>query len=153
MLGRFFSVLIYLSIGLIILSFKYSSILNTSTKNFHILSLLVICILNGSTQQYPFNKGTNVNYKPRVSYNYIGDERGGNYRASGLLSNQRTKWAYNEYTPGNLPKSYRTVCGLLGGLSLTDTTNYVIDLCTLSDPFLARFPPIQTTLLHNRSSN
>ena len=144
MLGRFFSVLIYLSIGLIILSLKYNTLLNTSTKNFHMLSLLIICIINGSTQQYPFNKGTNVNYKPRISYNYIGDERGGNYRTSGLLSNQRTKWAYNDYTPGYLPKSYRTACGLLGGLSMTDTTNYLIDLCTLTDPILARFPPIQT---------
>ena len=41
MLGRFFSVLIYLSIGLIILSLKYNSFLNASTKNFHMLSLLV----------------------------------------------------------------------------------------------------------------
>ena len=144
MLGRFFSVLIYLSIGLIILSFRYNSLLNTNTKNFHMLSLLLICLINGSTQQYPFNKGTNVNYKPRVSYNFIGDERGGNYRASGLWSSERTKWVYSENSPVNLPKSYRTACGLLGGQSMADTTNYLIDLCTLSDPFLARFPTVQT---------
>ena len=144
MLGRFFSVLIYLSVGLVILSLKYNSFLNKSTKNFHMLSLLIICIINGSTQQYPFNKGTNVNYKPRVAYNYIGDERGGNYRASGLLSSERTQLLNKENHLEEQPKTYRTVCGLLGGLSHSDPTHYLIDLCTLSDPFLARIPPIKS---------
>ena len=113
MLGRFFAVLVYLSIGIIILSLKCKSILNNSTKNFHMLSLLIICLLNGSTQQYPFNKGTNVNYKPRVVYNYIGDERGGNYRSGGLWSNERTKFLNNQTTLATQPTSYRTVCELL----------------------------------------
>ena len=144
MLGRYFSILIYLSIGLIILSLKNNLILNKSTKNFHMLSLLLICIINGSTQQYPFNKGTNVNYKPRVSYNYIGDERGGNYRSSGLLSSERTPLLNKKKRLEKQPKTYRTVCGLLGGLAHSDPTHYLIDLCTLTDPFLARIPPIQT---------
>ena len=107
------------------------------------LSLLIICLLNGSTQQYPFNKGTNVNYKPRVVYNYIGDERGGNYKSGGLWSNERTKFLNNQTTLATQPTSYRTVCELLGGLAHSDPTHYIIDLCTLSDPFLARLPPIQ----------
>ena len=144
MLGRFFAIIIYLSVGLIILALKYKTILNMSTKNFHMLSLVLICIINGSTQQYPFNKGTNVNYKPRVSYNYIGDERGGNYRSGGLWSSERTKFLNNESFIAIKPKSYQTVCGLLGGISHSDTSRYLIDLCTLTDPFLARFPPINS---------
>ena len=31
----------------------------------------------------------------------------------------------------------------LGGLAHSDPTHYIIDLCTLTDPFLARLPPIQ----------
>ena len=144
MLGRFFSVLIYLSIGLIILSLKYNSFLNASTKNFHMLSLLLICIINGSTQQYPFNKGTNVNYKPRTSYYIVGDERGGNYRASGLWSKERTRLLNYEVSIEKQPQAYWTNCGLLGGLAHSNTSHYLIDLCTLSDPFLARLPPIHT---------
>ena len=143
MIGRYFSVPVYLSIGLIILSLKCNSILNKTTKNLHIASLVLICLINGSTQQYPFNKGTNINYKPRVSYKYIGDERGGNYISGGLWSKERRKLDYNNYSSVNLPKSYRTACGLIGGISWTDKTNYLIDLCTLTDPFLARLPPLQ----------
>ena len=145
MIGRYFSVPVYMSIGLIILSLKSNTFFNKSFKNLHVLSLLLVCIINGSTQQYPFNKGTNINYKPRENYHYVSDERGGNYRSSGLWSSERTKWFKIADSSGKLPKSYSTACSLLGGLSLTNTSNYLIDLCTLTDPFLDRIPPIQKT--------
>ena len=40
-----------------------------------------------------------------------------------------------------LPSTYQTTCGLLGGLSLSDTSYYLIDSCALSDPFLSRISP------------
>ena len=143
MIGRFFSILIYLSIGMIILSIKNIKLFSKSAKNYYLVSIFLLCLINGYFQQYPFIEGTNVNYKPRIGYNFISDERGSNYRSSGLWSKERTRWEYDKYSPNILPTTYSTACGWLGGLSMTDTTSYIIDLCTLSDPFLARFPPIQ----------
>ncbi len=143
MIGRFFSILIYLSIGMIILSLKNSKFFSKGAKNCYVVFIFLLCLINGSFQQYPFKEGTNVNYKPRIGYNFISDERGSNYRSSGLWSKDRTRWEYDKFSPENLPTTYSTACGWLGGLSMTDTTSYIIDLCTLSDPFLARFPPIQ----------
>ena len=143
MIGRYFSVIIYLSVGLILLSFNYNNKFSKNTKSLYMVGIFLFCLINGSTQQYPFYSGTNINYKPRIGYNFISDERGTNYRTSGLWSKERINWEYIKYSPGILPNTYRTACGWLGGLSMTDTANHLIDLCTLSDPFLARLPPIQ----------
>ena len=140
MQGRFFSVLVYLSIGIIVLSFKNIPQLKTLFQNLFIICTVVICISFNPESKLPFLYKPNE--LPRSTYIYVGDERGGNYRINGLLSKERTSWIEIANLPDKIPSTYKTSCGLLGGLSLSDTSYYLIDVCALSDPFLSRISPI-----------
>ena len=140
MQGRFFSVLVLLSIGIIVLSFKSRSLFSAGFQNFFFIGAIVICIFFMANSKFPFLYQPNE--LPRTNYIYVGDERGGNYRINGLFSKERTSWIEIADLPNEIPSTYKTTCGLLGGLSLTDTSNYLIDSCALSDPFLSRISPI-----------
>ena len=140
MQGRFFSVLVLLSIGTIVLSFKERSQFSNTFQNIFFVAAIIICVSFVTHSKFPFLYRPNE--LPRTNYIYVGDERGGNYRINGLFSSERDAWIEIEELPDKTPLTYKTTCGLLGGLSLLDTSHYLIDSCALSDPFLSRISPI-----------
>ena len=140
MQGRFFSILVLLSIGTIILAFKDMSQFSKTFQNSYLVFTILVCISVGFFLRYPFFSSPDDT--PRTPYLYVGDERGGNFRMNGLFSSERNSWIEIADLPDEIPETYHTTCGLLGGLSLSDTSYYLIDSCALSDPFLSRIAPI-----------
>ena len=140
MQGRFFSVLVFLSVGTMIISFANKTFARNNIQNTFLIGSILVCVVLGINLRFPFFSTTD--HKPRTSYLYVGDERGGNYRLNGLFSSGRSAWIDIKDVPSEIPKSYKTTCGLLGGLSLSNSSYYLIDSCALSDPFLSRISPI-----------
>ena len=157
MQGRFFSIPVFQSVGQLILVFSSSKF----KKNFQLTvltSLFFTCIILGFVSQHPFFSGTTRSIpefpflsetedRPKPLYLYIGDERGFNIRTNGLFSPERQNWFNIVEQSEKLPTKYRSTCGLLGSLSLTDVSHYLIDVCALSEPFLARIPPINNEII------
>ena len=157
MQGRFFSILAFQSVGQLILVFSSSKF----KKNFQLTvltSLFFTCIILGFVSQHQIFSGTTrsipefpflseTDDRPKPLYLYIGDERGFNIRTNGLFSPERQNWFNIVEQSEKLPTKYRSTCGLLGSLSLTDVSHYLIDVCALSEPFLARIPPIKNEII------
>ena len=141
MLGRFFTILVFISIGQIICSIPLISS-HYSMKFKILLSFsILLCLLNGFIiSNFPIL--SDRDYRPsRVAY-FSADERGGNYRFGGLFSNERKTWP--ELTRfSEKPTSYLTLCSFLGAISNNNSSKYVIDVCGLSDAFIARIPPMK----------
>ena len=149
MQGRYFSVLVYLSTGIIILAFLDRNKFGKDAQRLLTLTVTVlligICFFNHSSKNY-------YNY-PLLWYNdyYFGetnelklsDERVYYYKTFGLLSRERESWLPISNQPKEPHKDYRITCGYLGQISLKESSRFVIDICGLSDPFISRIPAIQ----------
>ena len=142
MLGRFFTILVFISVGQIICSISYIGPLYRKQLNIFLIILIVFCLINGSLiSNYPIFSGRD--YRPsRVAY-LTGDERGGNYRFGGLLSDERKSWPVLTIFSDEKPSTYLTLCSFLGAISNVNSSKYVIDVCGLSDAFIARIPPMK----------
>ena len=142
MLGRFFTILVFISVGQIICSISLISTHYRKYWNWLLITSIILCVINGLvSDNFPFFSARD--YKPsRAAYTF-GDERGGNYRFGGLLSVGRDSWPELTKFPNEKPQEYLTLCSFLGAISNVNSTKYVIDLCALSDAFLARIPPIK----------
>ena len=141
MLGRFYSILLILSIGEIIFVSCKSSF-STEVKNYYMLVFLSVFILIGLYSSSPIS--SRVDYLARESgVTGIADERGVNYHLTGIFAKYRERWPevakFNETTPDN----YRIICGTIGAISLMDSSKFHIDPCALTDPFLSRLPAIR----------
>ena len=141
MLGRFFTVLVFISIGQIICSISQFKLHNKKKCNIFLTFSITLCLLNGFyISNYPIFSGRD--YRPsRVAY-FSADERGGNYRFGGLFSSTRETWPeLTNFT--DKPTTYLTLCSFLGAISNVNSSKYVIDVCGLSDAFIARIPPMR----------
>ena len=140
MLGRFFAVPAYLSVGLIVLAIVLSRKGREGLANLPILIFVVITIGISTIRGVPFLTGTEF-----TAINQIGDiydERGHYYRQFGLFSPHRTSWPAIEDQSDIQLNRYGTSCVYIGGHSLFNTSYHLIDNCALSDPFLSRLPAI-----------
>ena len=141
MLGRFFTILVFISVGQIICSVSDMELNFKKTVNKFLSFLITGCLINGLLlSSFPIFSGTD--YRPTRGAYLVGDERGGNYRFGGLFSDERDSWPKLTSFTNDRPSTYLTLCSFLGGISNINSSKYVIDLCALSDAFLARIPPI-----------
>ncbi len=142
MQGRFFSVLILVSIGEFIFAISRS---NKSKKvmNLFVLSLFALILCFSVPLNAPlYSKTTDL---PRREHNGIKDERGIYYQFTGLMASYRDGWPKFVYLEKKLLENYRVVCGALGINSLVNNSLLYIDACGLADPFLSRLPAINTS--------
>ena len=152
MLGRFFAILVFLSVGQIILALKHIEKLNLVPKNYFILttSLLVICI--GIFQRYPFLLAYD-NYETRgpfygLEYTdfHIVDEKMFYYFNYGLFSPTRENWPIIQPQTEYLPTKYFATCGSIGSKSIRDPSFFYVDQCALTDPLISRIPAVHSDL-------
>ena len=146
MLGRFFAVPVFIAVGQILFAVSVMNFGNFLSKQKIYFTLLLLLIFFGAIRGYPFVSGTN--YTPKLSelskLGFIENERGHNYRITGLFSAQRDSWPQINDQISYRPSKYSTTCSLLGGISIFNKQNYIIDLCGLSDPFLSRIKAVET---------
>ncbi len=141
MQGRFFSVLVLISVGELIVAISRSK-MSVKYKNFLVLSQIVLLIYLSIWFSAPIYSTTN--YLPRQGYNGIVDERGLYYKHTGLLASNRIDWLKITYLDKQLLENYRFFCGAIGKISLLNDSVVLIDLCGLADPYLSRLPAIRT---------
>ena len=150
MLGRFFAILVFLSVGQIILSLNHLIKWNINTKNFFILITLTLIVIVGYFQRYPFLLAVD-NYKSRGLFYgtefpnfHIVDEKNYYYFGLGLFSPTRTTWPIIQPQSEKLPTKYYATCGALGSKSISDPSFFFIDQCGLTDPLISRIPAVQS---------
>ena len=150
MLGRFFAILVFLSIGQIILSLKHLRKWDNVVKNLVILSTLLLIVFIGYFQRYPFLLAID-NYESRKPFygiefidSHIVDEKMIYYFNNGLFSPTRTTWPVIQTLPKKLPTEYYATCGGLGFKSILNPTLYYIDECALTDSLISRIPAIHS---------
>ena len=143
MMGRFVSILILLSIGEILVVMS-KSLISINIKNLLSIVLLIVFVIIGYFTASPLFSSTE--HSMRAVYEGINDQRGAYYRFTGLYAKERQQWPKPEKFTDTPPEDYRVICGLIGATALTDVSNYHIDPCGLTDPFLSRIPA-------NRHSN
>ena len=141
MQGRFFSVLILVSIGEFVYAIHKSQI-SIKFKNKFILSFFTLIVCFSIPSNAPIYSKTDYDSRPK--YKGIVDERGFYYWYSGLLSTRRENWPKFIYLEEELLSNYRVFCGGLGINSLTNYSIVIIDSCGLADPYLSRLPAIRS---------
>ena len=140
MQGRFFSILIFISICEFIVSINKSTISLKFKNNLMIILLgLVFCV--SIFVDAPIYSSTN--YKTRPVYKGVIDERGGYYSATGLFSAKRTQMPIANIQKENVLDNYQISCGGMGQISLYEVSVLHIDSCGLADPYLSRIPAIR----------
>ena len=152
MLGRFFAILVFLSIGQIILFLGIFKKWNLMTKNYLILTILILVIFIGLFQRYPFllSKDSYESRGPYFGVDYtdfhIVDEKMFYYQKYGLFSPTRNSWPVIKSQSELRPSKYKLTCGGIGLFSILVQSHYIIDQCALTDPFISRIPALQTDI-------
>ena len=147
MRGRFFSVLVLLSIGLMIVAFSKKTMHDWIKQACIIGVIISITIVAFVEFRFPFMSTLNYSGLTRDPERVIGigiqDERGRFYGEWGLFSPNRN-WPEINVLSIKKPVRFQYECGLLGLKSLTiiDLT-FMIDLCGLTDPLIARLPAVK----------
>ena len=143
MLGRFFTILVFISVCQIVYSISLIQTRFQKQINYLLIFLISSCLINAlSSNNFPSFSGRD--YRPTRTAHYIGDERGGNYRFGGLFSDERVAWPKLTNFTDVPPSSYITVCAFLGAISTMNSSKYIIDQCAISNAFLAQIPPIKS---------
>ena len=147
MLGRYFAILVFNSVGQIIISLLQLNKIRVYKKNFFILGLFTTLLIIGVFERYPFRSAV-VTDSRRVAENLsefdsqILDARSLNRPKYGLLSKERENWP-NIFVQGNkIPENYRIICNNLEVNSLVDSNTHLVDVCGLTDPFISRLPAV-----------
>ena len=148
MLGRYFAILVYISVGQIILSLIYFKRTSQTVKNLIVFGIIFILIFLGSIDRFPFRSHLEPESRtPKLGTvdldSHIADERSFYYYIFGLFSEHRKSWPEINDQKDQFPKEFRTACGIMGGNSLTTPNIFIIDLCGLTDPLISRLPAIQ----------
>ena len=141
MLGRFYSILLFMSIGEILYASQKSG-LSVKIKNYGSLVFLCIFCAIALYSGSPITSSTDY-VKRVVRQGGIIDERGVNYHLTGIFSKYREKWPEVAVFNESPPEQYRIICGTIGAISLTDNSKFHIDPCALTDPLLSRIPAIR----------
>ena len=137
MQGRFFSVVLFLSIGEFIFAISKCKKAH-EFKNKLVLSLLLLIVCFSIPLNAPIYAKTD--YDSRRTFKNIVDERGIYFWHTGLLSVHRSGWPKYLLLEEETPDKYKLLCGALGVNSLIDNTVIHIDTCGLADPYLSRIP-------------
>ena len=143
MRGRFFSVPIFISIGLIIVATNKCRF-KQNQKNLVLCSIFIVLVIIGIRFTFPPFFSTDHTYQ-RQNF-WPNDQRLIYYNITGLMADKRIGWPKFEYFSENKPTTFRVLCGYIGRISLADVTKIHIDRCGLTDPFLSRLPSQRTNL-------
>ena len=140
MMGRFFSLLVFISVCQLSIALHDQKYFSFKTLNISILVILLLILPIGIVRSFPIL--TTTEYKQRGQVTQIFDERGFYYESMGLFSPNRN-WPLVKSQSSLKPTEYELGCGFVGYLSVTDSSTHIIDVCGLTDPFLARIPAVQ----------
>ena len=140
MMGRFFSLLIYISICQLAVAVYVQKYLSFKTINISLLVFLIFIIPIGVVRSFPIF--TTNEYESRGTVKKVFDERGFYYETMGLFSPKRS-WPVIKSQSSNRSTDYDYACGYAGYYSIVNSSTHLIDLCGLSDPFLSKIPAIQ----------
>ena len=148
MLGRYFAILVYISVGQIILSLICFKRISLVVKNLIVFGIILILILLGTFDRFPFRSHLELGSRTPIlgtvePDTHIADERSFYYFIFGLFSEHRNSWPEINDQKDQFPEDFRTACGIMGGNSLTTPNIFIIDLCGLTDPLMSRLPAIQ----------
>ena len=148
MLGRYFAILVYISIGQIIISLTLLKNVKLITKNLIVIGLFATLLVIGIFDRYPFRSHIDGDTRrPDLGtldpITHIADERSFYHYIFGLFSDSRNTWPRIVDQKDQFPTDYRTGCGIMGGNALEDPNIFIIDLCGLTDPFISKLPAIQ----------
>ena len=135
MLGRFFSVLAYLSVFNLCALAGYSRSIRWSASQVVLISIVLL------TSPAPTPVLSSTAYSDKRFFKGIADERGYYYQTYGLLAPKR-KWPKIRLS-SKVPKRYLVTCGGAGVAGLRHPRAYLIDSCGLTDPFIARLPAVR----------
>ena len=139
MMGRFFSLLVFISICQLSVALYTQKFLSFRTINISLLVVLILIIPIGVARSFPIFATTDYVQRDQVAKIY--DERGSYYETMGLLSPKRN-WPEIKTQLYDESLDYELVCVYTGYLAVVESKNHLIDLCGLSDPFLSRIPAI-----------
>ena len=140
MLGRFFSPVVFLSICELVVAINLGKV-SPKFINKMLLVVFGVVVVIGIIINAPIF--TPNDHSNRRVIGMVMDERGWNYRITGLFSTIRYAWPPYAYEKENPPEDYQVLCGFLGRISLADVSRLHIDSCALADPYLSRLPAIQ----------
>ena len=148
MLGRYFSILVFISVGQIIVALISLKRVGLLFKNLIILGILSTLLIIGVFDRFPFRSHLELSSRTPIigtlePETHIADERSFYNFIFGLFSEYRESWPQIMDQNDQFPNDFRTACGIMGGNSLTTPNIYIIDLCGLTDPFMSRLPAIQ----------
>ena len=145
MQGRFFSALVYMSIGQFLLSLpyfrKYSFKDHPISYNIGFLLVIISLFVSGAFSNYPYLSSATPIQK-RVNLINITDERAVWHQSFGLFTSDRVEIPEIDIDQNDIPLKYSPGCGELGKFLFEYPEKYWIDICALTDPFLARIPAI-----------
>lgn len=138
MIGRYFSVLAYISLFTICIFFAgvehRRAMVHAATGVVFIIAISLGSMPLLSTTGY-------VNHFLR---NGIADERGYWYERFGLLAPGR-QWPIAAVPPETAPFRYDILCGGIGAIGLRSPDIFIIDNCGLTDAFISRLPAEQVS--------
>lgn len=155
MRGRFFSVLVFVSVGQMIIALSSKGI-GTQFKHYY-KALILAALIGTSIAGYPVPFLSNLDYTGQIrnpdEIAEIGmqDQRGLYFDTFGMMSPQR-EWPEVVDLKSGIPDQYEILCGHIGGTSLARESKiiqksvgdaHLIDFCALVDPLLARLPSIK----------
>ena len=148
MLGRYFAILVYISVGQIILSLISIKRISLVFKNLIVLGIVLTLIVLGFFDRFPFRSHLELGSRTPIigtvdPVTHIADERSFYYFIFGLFSEHRESWPQINDQKDQFPTDYRTACGIMGGNSLTTPNIFIIDQCGLTDPLISRLPAVQ----------
>jgi len=134
MQGRFFAILAYVALFPLIA-------IDSVRKPALVCKAATLLVAVGLAAVGPKPVLSDSGYRDVEQRRGIGDARGFWYRAHGLLSPERS-WPEVSPTPRSRPARYAATCA--GAQALAHPEVYLIDVCALTDPLLARLPAIQS---------
>ena len=140
MMGRFFSLIFFISICQLTVALYTQKLFSFKTINISLLVIVILIIPIGVVRSFPIF--TTTDYMPRDQVSKIYDERGSYYETMGLLSPKRN-WPIIKTQLFDESTDYEPVCVYAGYLAVVENSKHLIDLCGLTDPFLSRIPAIQ----------
>ena len=134
MIGRFFAVLVYLSIFNLI-----AVCCNANHKKLQVLISAGLILLLPFSHKFSFSY---ANYYDMAFEKNIADERGWYYQQYGLLARDRKEWPKIPPKENDLTKKveFRVLCGAAGKSALLEPNILWLDTCALADPFISQLP-------------
>ena len=152
MMGRFFAILVFLSVGQIVLALNCLKKWKIFQINYFIFASLALVIIIGIFQRFPFLLAYD-NYESRGPFygleytdHHIVDEKMFYYFSYGLFSPTRETWPIIQPQTKHRPTKYYATCGVIGLKSISDPSFFYVDQCALTDPLISRIPAVHSDI-------